>query len=213
MDDRGRPDAVAAGSVVATLAEVTRVALRRPDTVDVFMLISERAAALLRVEAAGVLVRDGDETLHVVGSSTSATAVLDELRARAIGSAGTFPMVAGDDVVGMLGVLGSESLGRDASALGQALADVAALALLRMDIARDTPDLMRRIHRALQARATLSQAIGVIAERFSLDPDGALRRLRAAADTADVGLVDLAGRVVAREVDGSGMLDLAAEEH
>lgn len=237
-------------TALVVLGELTRTAVGPSDVVDVLMLISERAVDLLPITAAGVLLRDGGDMLHVVGSSGTSPRTLELLRTHAeavlatglqgdvdpgpsrpsraetppiVGGAGetdvaevrvasSFPMATGDMVLGLLGTFGRVPLGVDDAVLAQALADLAALALLRTDAGEDAGMLVRRVHGALQARATLAQAVGVVAARFALDPDAALRRLRRAAVLGDVGLVALATAVVAREGALPALLDVAAEE-
>ena len=211
----------AAPAPLLMLGEVARAAARRSDVVDVLMVLCERAVDLLPVVASGVLVGDGDGRLRTVASSGTSSALLalldahgaddasDATGAGAVGaglgtllsgvgatSAHAFPVAAGSTVVGRLSVFGDGSLGPAHVPLAEALADLAALTLLRTDAVPESSTFARRVHQALEGRAVVAQAVGILAERFTLDPDGALRRLRGAADGAQLGLVTLATTVV-----------------
>lgn len=123
------------------------------------------------------------------------------------------PLLSRRVAVGVLSLLGTQELGEDDRALAQALADVAALALLRSDAAEDPLLLARRLQEAAQAHATIAQAVGVVAERFGLDPERALGRLWASADAEGSTLVALARDVVARRSVSVMRPDVAAEDH
>lgn len=124
-----------------------------------------------------------------------------------------FPLLSRSTGVGALSLIGDRPLDANAQDIAQAFADLAALALLRSDAEEDALAVARRLHRTVQARATLSQAVGMIAERFDLDPDGALRRIRATAAAHGLTLSDLADAIVRRDLPSIGVVDLATEEH
>jgi GAF domain-containing protein len=109
-----------------------------------------------------------------------------------------FPMLSRGTAIGAFNLFAVQPLSPDEEVLAQALADVAALALLRSDVVDDAVVVARRLQHAVQVRATLGQAIGMIAERFALDPDGALERLETVAAAEGMALVELATVVVGR---------------
>ena len=219
------------------LRELARSAARIDDPLDVFMLLSERAADVLPVAAGAVLVSDRDGTVHVVGASHSSGDVLDALRVMAVDGPGqgcltdgtpvmwcsdgaeqgsvwpslsalldragfpwvhAFPMLAGSRGVGFVGFVGGSPLDAEASDLAQAFADLATLALLRSDPAQEPLVLARRTHRVIQARATLGQAVGMIAERYSLVPEAALTRILASARENGLSIGQIAEAIVKR---------------
>jgi GAF domain-containing protein len=137
---------------------------------------------------AGLLAREGFDVVHV------------------------FPLLSRSVGVGALSLLGARPLDDGEREIAQALADLAALALLRSDAEEDALVVARRLHRTVQARATLGQAVGMIAERFHLDPDRALRRIRRTATAADMPMVTLAAAIVARTLSEHLALALAREE-
>jgi GAF domain-containing protein len=114
------------------------------------------------------------------------------------------PIASRAVTVGALNLFARDGLGAAELEVAQALADVAALALLQSDAVEDAVVVARRLYVAVQARSTVSQAIGVLMERLGLDADDALRRLRMTAATHGEALVGLAAAVVARDVRSVG---------
>lgn len=123
-----------------------------------------------------------------------------------------FPLFAGDDAFGTLNLFGRGRLRPAERGMAQALADLAALHILRGDVEENAVPIMRRVHGAVQSRATLGQAIGVIAEHLALDPDAALNQLREAARAIGAPLTDVAASVAAQGEILSVVLDIAAED-
>ncbi len=110
-----------------------------------------------------------------------------------------FPMGSRGITFGALNLFALDTLDDEHRGVAQALADVAALVLLQSDVVEDATVVARRLHLSVQARATVGQAMGVVAERFSLDPDGALRLLQDTAAGHGVTLAALAVAVVVRD--------------
>ena len=122
-----------------------------------------------------------------------------------------FPMLSREVGVGAIGLVGSDPLDAGERDVAQALADLGALALLRSDAVEDALVLARRLERTVQARATVAQAVGVLAERHALRPDGALALLRRTAGANGATLVDVAGAIVDGDLRAVVPSDLAAE--
>jgi hypothetical protein len=230
------PDRLGLGTM---LVELAGVAARNGDAVDLLMLLSERATEVLPVDACGVLVIDRSGLLRTVGASAARADVLEALggidavgreciaAGRAIskevgdttirrsgpGSAfvHAFPLMSHEVAFGTLGVVGSAPLAHEEREVAQALADIGALALLRSDAVEDALTIARRIHQAVQSRATLAQAIGVLAERLTIDPDDAFARLRAMAARGGTSLLRVAAEVLDGKVARPGT-GLAAED-
>lgn len=133
------------------------------------------------------------------------------LRREGHGAVDAFPLRAQGSTIGALNLFASGPLPGAARPVAQALADLAGLVLLRSDVVEEAVAFTRRIERTVQARATLVQAIGIVAERFGLSLDDALERLRGAAAGEDRGLGDVARAVVERGSGVPAALDLAAE--
>ena len=245
MDESG--GATLVHEVLESFVEVARHAVRASETVDVLLLLSERAVAILPVQACGVLVRDAGGRLRAVGSSSASAELLDlfqiqedegpcveclrtgsavsvaaaDVQARwprftallatqGIAAVHAFPLRSGAATIGALNLFASGELTDDDRDVAQTFADLAALVLLRDDVAEDAASLARRLERVVQARATVAQAVGMLAERFTIDPDRALHRLRAAASAHDATVVQVATAVVERSSTHPASRDLAS---
>lgn len=232
--DRGHPSVIG-DAVLDTFVALTGSAVRGSALVDLFLLLSERAVAVLPVEACGVLVHDVGGHLRALGSSSASATLLDLFQiqndegpcleclrsgeAISVDSRGAqerwprfaallaaeghtavhaFPMRSGSATLGALNLFASDVLVAEDREVAQALADLAALVLLRADVIEDADLVARRLEQVVQARATVAQAIGMLAERFDVDPDEALRRLRSAVSRGSGTIVDVAKDVVER---------------
>ena len=209
------------------LVSLVRRALDVPDVSDMLTETSRRAVELLDARAAGVLIRAGDGRLHLAGTSTLDPAVLGAFRSATVDALvdralvqsdpafdqqdgvafHAFPMRAGDHGVGALGVLSERALPAPQGRLAGLLADLAALVVLQADAVRDEPAAVARAHRLLEQRALLGRAVGMLAQRFTVGPDEALRRLRTAAQEGGLTPVEVARDIVARRSPLPGALD------
>jgi GAF domain-containing protein len=83
-------------------------------------------------------------------------------------------------VLGCLNLFSDEpvALSDDDIGLAQALADVASIAIIQDQAARDAAVREDRLQHALQSRISIEQAKGMIAEHAQVDMDEAFRRLR-----------------------------------
>ncbi len=90
------------------------------------------------------------------------------------------PMRLRDDVLGALNLFGTTvgALGKNDLRLGQALADVASVALVQATAAADKETLNRQLQGALDSRIVVEQAKGILCERADLDMQEAFRQLR-----------------------------------
>src|SRR6266487_1637840 len=116
-----------------------------------------------------------------------------------------FPMRLRADRIGALNVFQATpgELGEAAVQAGQALADVATIAIVQGRAAQDAARLARQLEHALESRVVVEQAKGVLAERLGVDPDAAFMRLRRYGRVRGLHLTELARRVV----DGSITLE------
>ncbi|WP_051274369.1 GAF and ANTAR domain-containing protein [Cellulomonas sp. URHD0024] len=108
-----------------------------------------------------------------------------------------FPMTWRGRTIGGLNVFlrRSERLDDSALRLGQYLADVATLALAQpTDLTDD--DLAERVRLALDGRATIERAKGVLAHTYGVDMASAYERLLNAAEVAGATLTQTAARVI-----------------
>lgn len=111
------------------------------------------------------------------------------------------PLRSRDVTVGALNLFAREQLSPGRLVVAQALADAATLSLLQVDPHIDLHIVIRRIHLAVESRNTLEQAQGMIAQRFAIDTEEALIRLRDVSERTALTLVEVATAVVRRDPD------------
>lgn len=111
------------------------------------------------------------------------------------------PLRSRDVTVGALNLFARQQLSPGRLVVAQALADAATLSLLQVDPHIDLQIVIRRIHMAVESRNTLEQAQGMISQRFSIDTEEALIRLRDVSERTALTLVQVATAVVQRDPD------------
>lgn len=111
------------------------------------------------------------------------------------------PLRSRDVTVGALNLFARDHLSPGRLVVAQALADTATLSLLQVDPHADLQIVMRRIHLAVESRNTLEQAQGMIAQRFDIDVEEALFRLRDVSQRTALTLVEVATAVIRRDPD------------
>ena len=121
------------------------------------------------------------------------------------------PMRLRDTVLGAIGLFGTSvgALGEDDLRLGQALAYVAAVALVQEKAAADTAMINSQLQRALDSRVKLEQAKGVLSQRGGLSMDQAFAVLRNYARDHNLRLTDVAQAVASRELRAEQLLSHA----
>ena len=113
-------------------------------------------------------------------------------------AAHAFPLRLRGRVLGALNLFSTEAGGlapTDASA-GQAMADVAAIALCQFWAIREAQLVTDQLQHALQSRIAIEQAKGMLAERAGIGMDQAFACLRSYARATKRLLVEVAGEVV-----------------
>lgn len=227
-----------ATELAIALIEVTRSVTQGAETVEIFTELAEKCVGLLPVSAAGILLRDVDGSLQVIGASSPSAHLLDlfqvqneegpclectktgipvsdtdlsvgdsrwprfaELAREGFVAVYALPLRSRDVTVGALNLFANERLSPGRLVVAQALADAATLSLLQIDPHVDLQIVIRRIHLAVESRNTIEQAQGMIAQRFDIDPEDALVRLRAVAQGANMPLSEVAVAVVERDPD------------
>ncbi|WP_407661473.1 ANTAR domain-containing protein [Frankia nepalensis] len=118
------------------------------------------------------------------------------------------PMRLRDEVIGTLNLFGTRPgpLTDADTRIGQALADVATIAILQERAIRHHEILAEQLQHALTSRIVIEQAKGVLAERGGLDMDQAFNRLRRYARNTNTRLTDLARGIVEGTVDSTVVL-------
>ena len=132
-------------------------------------------------------------------------------RAAGFRSVHALPMRLRDNVLGALGLFGETvgELNEDDLALGQAMADVASVALVQDKAASDRTAVNAQLQTALSSRVVLEQAKGVLAQLGGLDMLTAFAVLRGYARDHGLRLSDIAHAVVARSLPARQLLEHA----
>jgi transcriptional regulator with GAF, ATPase, and Fis domain len=126
-------------------------------------------------------------------------------RAAGFQAAHAVPMRLRRTVIGALNLLNTDAngVGETSVQLGQALADVATIAMLQQRAIHDGAILAEQLHTALNSRVVIEQAKGVLSAHSGLDMHDAFTALRGYARSHNLRLSDLA-RTIA---EGAGDLD------
>ncbi len=117
------------------------------------------------------------------------------------------PMRLRGSILGALNLFHSESRELSSADIdaGQALADVATIAILHHRAAQEAQTLNDQLSYALNSRIVIEQAKGMIAEREGFSVDRAFVKLRNHARNHNLRLVDVAHSVINGELVVSGM--------
>jgi transcriptional regulator with GAF, ATPase, and Fis domain len=121
------------------------------------------------------------------------------------------PMRLRDATLGAMGLFGTKvgALNDDDLRLGQALADVATVALIQDKAAADSATVNEQLQSALTSRVIIEQAKGVLAQHGDLDMDQAFAALRRYSRDHNLRLGESAQQLVARTLAASHVLDHA----
>jgi GAF domain-containing protein len=187
-DARGRLGLVAASTEAVKVLETLQVQRREGPCVDAWR------------QGERVVVADLRD-----GASRRWPVFTPQALAAGVVAVCAFPMRLRGDRIGALNMFQAAPGGFDQAALdaGQALADVATIAILQARAVEDAARLAGQLEHALASRVVIEQAKGVLAERLGIDPDAAFLRLRRYARVHGLRLTGLAHRVV----DGSFTLE------
>jgi len=114
-----------------------------------------------------------------------------------------------DNILGTMGLFGTHigALNDDDLSLGQALADVAAVAIVQDKAAADSALVNEQLQTALTSRVQVEQAKGVLAQRGNLTMDRSFAVLRRYARDHNLRLSDVARAVAGRELPAERLLD------
>jgi hypothetical protein len=172
--------------VMAASTEQTRL-------LELFQLQNDQGPCLECFKT-GAIVVSSDLTL----GSPWPTFAAESIRA-GFPSVCAIPLRLRSTVLGCLNLFMFEPqpLSADDVALAQALADVASIAIMQDQSARDAALRERNLQHALNSRISIEQAKGMIAERGRVDMDTAFSCLRAYARNHNRGLTELAESLVA----------------
>ena len=115
--------------------------------------------------------------------------------------------------LGTLGLFGTATgaLSSEDLRLGQALADVASVALVQDRAAVDRAAVNAQLQHALTSRVVIEQAKGILAQQGELEMPAAFQVLRRYARDHNLGLTDLAQQLVSRQLTGRELLASAQQ--
>jgi len=125
------------------------------------------------------------------------------------GSITALPMRLRDRILGALNLfqVTPEPLSPDDLAVGQAFANIATISILQARASHDAREIIEQLQRALDTRVVIEQAKGYIAQFSQVTLDQAFSRIRSFARNNNLLLRDVAGDIVARELDPSIFAD------
>jgi len=135
-----------------------------------------------------------------------------EVRNLGIGPVYALPMRLRDRTIGAFNLfrLPGEPLTDLDLALGQALADVATIAILQHRTIRESEQLAEQLQAALNSRIVIEQAKGVLAERAQVDVEVAFTMLRGFARQTQSRLSDVAASVASGDLAPTAVIAAAA---
>ena len=138
----------------------------------------------------------------LVDSSARWPQFVPAARAAGFASVHAVPVRLRNNVLGALGLFGDTpgQLNAQDLALGQALADVASLALVHARVVPDQMAISDQLQAALTSRVLIEQAKGLVAQRSGVDVAAAFVLLRRYARDHGQRLSDIAGQIVARHL-------------
>ena len=186
--------------VVAASSEATRA-------LEVYQLQRDQGPCLDSFHSGGAvsvadLRAEADRWPLFVGAATDA----------GFASVHAVPLRLRDTVLGTMGLFGTDpgALDEDDLSLGQALAYVAAVAIVQDKAAADSALVNEQLQTALNSRVVLEQAKGVLAQRGNLDMERAFAALRRYARDHNLRLTDVASAIADRALPSQFVLDHAA---
>jgi transcriptional regulator with GAF, ATPase, and Fis domain len=137
-------------------------------------------------------------------------------RAAGFASVHALPLRLRETTLGAMGLFGTSvgSLNEEDLRLGQALADVASVALVQDRAATDRATIVEQLQGALTSRVVIEQAKGVLSQQGRLDMGEAFAALRKYSRDRNLRLGEVAATVVSRALRAEEVLDAtAAKDH
>jgi GAF domain-containing protein len=198
-------DVAAAGIMLAGPDRVLRVVASSSEEMRVLELLEEQTAE-------GPCL-DCFHTGQPVTNQQLATSVnrwprfAPEALSAGFTSVQALPMRLRERVIGALNLFHTDAraISEDATALAQAFADVATIAILQNRASREAEAVNEQLSLALQSRIVIEQAKGVLSERLGLEMSEAFSRLRTYARNNNLRLTDVASRVIEGTLKASSL--------
>src|SRR6056297_1371822 len=196
-------------SLTATVLEAMEAMVQDFDYIDLASSLVSSTIELLGANAAGVMIGDSSQLLHVVAASDEDMRTLEVFEIQndegpCLDSWYSGRMVTCDDLAT------DERWGAfraRATELGfrSALADLAALGLTSKAVPSEATFLAEQIHRTINARVTIEQAKGMLAEQDNSDMNTAYTLMRNYSKASDTHLVATAELVTRRKITAATM--------
>lgn len=198
-------DVAAAGIMLAGPDSVLRVVASSSEEMRVLELLEEQAAEgpCFDCYRTGAPVRNQ----QLESALDRWPRFTPEATAAGFTSVQALPMRLRDTVIGALNLFHTDAsaISQDATALAQAFADVATIAILQNRASREAEVVNEQLSRALNNRIVIEQAKGMIAERLGLDMGEAFATLRSHARNHNQRLVEVASAVIDGNVKPSSL--------
>jgi hypothetical protein len=207
----------------ARLLDVTSAGLLLADARGVLHVMAASSQRARELEVFQVQREEGpclDSFVH--GESVSAPDLEQELdrwpvfvpaaRGAGYASVHALPMRLREAKLGTLGLFGSNvgALNEEDLRLGQALADVASVALVQDRTAADHTAINEQLQNALTSRVIIEQAKGILAQQGDLRMEEAFLTLRQYSRDKNQRLSDVAHALVYRQLSGRTLLEHSA---
>lgn len=147
-----------------------------------------------------------DQRVYVIDSMSEGgrwPAFREAAAAHGVGSSLSLPLVADKQSAGALNLYSYTERAFDTRAreVGELFASQAAIVLANAQAYWDARTLSERLGEAMQSRATIEQAKGILMASQQCGPDAAFELLVRASQRENVKLRDIAARIVARAAD------------
>jgi GAF domain-containing protein len=182
--------------------QVVSASTEAAQTVELFQLQAEQGPCL-------DCFRDSAQVhVHDLDSESRWPLFVARAREHGFGAVHALPMRLREHTIGALNLFHRSPSAMDEAELrvGQALADVATIAVLSGRHAQEREELTEQLQAALRSRVIIEQAKGILAERGGIALDEAFARLRSHARSARRRLSDLAAAVVDGTYDTTDLL-------
>ncbi|WP_330275395.1 ANTAR domain-containing protein [Lentzea sp. NBC_00516] len=196
--------------VAQTFLELADTLVERFDGIEFLHDLAERSVELLGVAAAGILVADDQGELRLMAAAGDGVGSPEEFQNgedSRWAAVDAFPMRMRTEVIGSLNLFRTSpgALPPETATLAQSLANVATISLLQVRAVRQGSVVAERLRTALDGRAAIEQAKGVLTERLEIGVADAFSLMRTYARNTGQLLSEVAGQVNARSPEIAGL--------
>ena len=198
-------DVAAAGIMLAGADGVLRVVASSSEEMRVLELFEEQAAEGPCLDCYRTGAPVGNEQLDRALDRWPRFA--PEAMRAGFTSVQALPMRLRGSVIGALNLFHTDqsAISADVTALAQAFADVATIAILQSRASREAQIVNEQLTQALNSRIVIEQAKGMVAERLGVDMAAAFARLRRHARSHNLRLADVANDVIVGAINPSAL--------